>query len=237
MKKWKDISLYTFQQIERVNADDTIIDEDKALFSVCEVFGITEYELSNVPQKKAMAMLSDVEALFKSAPVGKPVNRSGKFVLNYDASGITFGQYIELSFFLQQEIHGAHLALASIARRRFHKYVTDGHRERAEHFLHQPVEMVLGSLNLFIGQFKMFNDEYKDLFGLDKEAYDIDVQSDRFNKRYGWIYSASRIAEYERITLDEAFRLPIRQALNGLMYLKEKDKYEAEQQKKLLKKN
>jgi capsule polysaccharide export protein KpsE/RkpR len=46
------------------------------------------------------------------------------------------------------------------------------------------------------------------------------LRSNKFNKRYGWIYAASQVAEYERITLDQAFALPIRQAFNDLAVFK-----------------
>ena len=77
-----------------------------------------------------------------------------------------------------------------------------------------------------------FNKLYSNLFGLDPNTHNGDAQADGFNKRYGWIYSASQVAEYERITLDEAYGLPVCQAFNDLAYLKAKSSYEAEQIKR-----
>ena len=50
-----------------------------------------------------------------------------------------------------------------------------------------------------------------------------------FAKHYGWIYSTSLVADLERITLDQAFELPIYQYLNGLAYCKMKEKLERKQ--------
>jgi hypothetical protein len=55
------------------------------------------------------------------------------------------------------------------------------------------------------------------------------VQSDQFNKQYGWIYSATQVAQHEGLGLDRAYDLPVRQAFNDLLYLKAKGKYEMEQ--------
>jgi hypothetical protein len=91
----------------------------------------------------------------------------------------------------------------------------------------------MGCLKQFLKNFEAFQKEYKSLFGLDADVVGQSVVGDQFNKHYGWIYAASQVAEYERITLDRAFSLPIRRALNELGYLKAKAKYESE----LLKKN
>ena len=79
--------------------------------------------------------------------------------------------------------------------------------------------------------FTEFNKEYKNLFGIDKEVAG-DVQDIEFNKRYGWIYSATQVADYEKITLDETFALPVRRAFNALAYLKAKGKYDYDQLRK-----
>jgi hypothetical protein len=153
--------------------------------------------------------------------------RIGKYFIKYDISKITFGQYIELAFFLSHnQVQNAHYTLATCSKVFFRK--SKNHRKRSDYFLNRRVPEVIGSLQRIAENFASFNKEYSGLFGLDKEVTG-DVQEDKFNKRYGWIYSASQVAEYERITLEQAFALPVRQALNDLAYLKEKMKYEVEQ--------
>ena len=157
------------------------------------------------------------------------------YVINYDPSSITLGQFIELRFFLQDHVGFGHYVLASLSRHRGRKYETDGLPIRADYFLRRPVTDIMSSIKIFVDRFSNFLKEYDSLFGLDKEMYEDGQQTDLFNKRYGWQYSAELIAEYERISLDQAYGLPIRQALNDLAYIKAKSRYEAEQQKKMLK--
>lgn len=57
-----------------------------------------------------------------------------------------------------------------------------------------------------------------------------------FSKHYGWIYSATVVADHERISLDEAFELPVIQFLNALAYMKMKGKVEQAQLERLKKK-
>lgn len=228
---WNKISLYKFQQIDAINNNQAMPNIDKTLFSTCIVFGYTEFELDNLPKKNVERLVAKTNKIFSTPFNHKSGKRVGKYFINYDVSKITFGQYIELSYFLSlSPIQHAHYVIASISNKWLRKNNSNKHKLKAEYFLHQPITKIMGSLSLIIQKFSDFNNEYKSLFGLDKEVSG-DVQSDPFNKRYGWTYSASQIAEYERITLDEAFGLPIRQAFNDLAYLKAKAKYEAEQLK------
>lgn len=226
--KWNNITLYQFQQIERVNADRQMDAIDKALFSTCIVYGYTEFELDAMDPVKASKLLSKMSKVFESKFTPLPVRWLKWYQVNYDVAAMTFGQYIELSFFLQQPVPNAHYILASITNRPLLKNDAKEHKAKADKFLHSPITKVMGCLNSIIESFQAFNKEYTSFFGLDKEVTG-EVQQDVFNKRYGWIYAASQIAEYERVTLDEAFKLPVRQAFNDLAYLKAKVKYESEQ--------
>lgn len=226
MANWNKISLYKFQQIELINKRE-ISDLDKTLFTVCVIFDKTEFQLDNLPLKKASKYISKIEKIFIKELKSKPLKNIGKFRMEYDPSKLTFGQCIDLFFFLQNPTQNAHYALASIVSKE-----SETHKERAEYFQTLPITKVWGAYGKFLNQFEAFNKEYKSLFGLDSEVVGEEAKVDKFNKRYGWIYAASQVAEYERITLDQAFDLPIRRALNDLAYLKAKSKYESELLKK-----
>jgi len=229
---WQDITLAKYQQLEKINMR-AISDIDKVLFSACIIFDKTEYELDNETPKKVLKYTRQINKVFSEPFPEKHFDKIGKYFINYDISKISFGQYIELAFFLSgNPLQSAHYILATMSKAWLRKNKASDHRRKADYFLRQPVTMITGSVKVVIENFIAFNNEYKDLFGLDKEVTGATAQEDRFNKRYGWIYSASRVAEYERITLDEAFGLPIGQALNDLTFLKAKDKYEYEQFKK-----
>jgi hypothetical protein len=221
------VSLYKFQRIDEINSRD-ISDLDKTFFTACELFNFTEYQFDNLPVKKAMKYVSKVQRIIGSDLKLKPSKKIGKYLMQYDPSKLTFGQFIELVFFLQYPMKNIHYSLASIVSKE-----ADTHKERAEYFLTLPIGRLMGSFKQFLENFETFQKEYKPLFGLDDNVSGEGSSVNQFNKRYGWIYAASQVAEYERITLDAAFDLPIRRALNDLAYLKAKAKYEAE----LLKKN
>lgn len=227
---WDKVTLAKFRQLDKIsNSGHSEI--DKVLFSACIVFDRTEYELDNERPKEVLKLTTKMSSLFESPFNPKAVSRSGRYLINYDVSSITFGQYVELAFFLSNKVQHAHYILATMSRQWPRKYRTGDHRKKADYFLNRPVSEMMGAVNRIAENFVAFNKEYSPLFGVDK-AVAGDVQDEEFNKRYGWIYSASQVAEYERISLDEAFSLPIRQALNDLTYLKAKTKYEMEQLRK-----
>jgi hypothetical protein len=226
MLNWNKISLYKFHRMDEINKRE-ISDIDKTLFTTCVVFDKTEFELDNLPVKKALRYVSKVEKIVSSELKVKELKKIGKYQIEYDPSKLTFGQFIELVFFLQHPTQNIHYAMASIVSKD-----ADTHKERAEYFLSVSIQKVMGCFKKFIENFEAFQKEYKALFGLDNEVSEQGASINQFNKRYGWIYSASLVAEYERITLDQAFALPIRRALNNLAYLKAKVKYESELSKK-----
>lgn len=230
MGNWDKISLFKFQQIELISNKPGMSELDITLFSTCIVFGFTEFELDNLPLKKVTRLTAKMQKIFETPFTPVPQKRIGKYWINYDISKMTFGQYVELSYFLNNPLQFVHYIMASISNKLFRRNKSKDHRQKAEYFLKMPVSKITGSLTLLMETFSVFNKEYKSLFGLDKEVTG-DVQSDPFNKRYGWIYSVEQIAAYERITNEQAFALPVRQAFNDLAYLKAKAKYEAEQLK------
>ena len=82
--------------------------------------------------------------------------------------------------------------------------------------------------------------KYPILFGERTEANDEQSGTESieqvFAKHYGWIYSATVVADHERISLDAAFDLPVMQFLNAMSYMKMKNKLEAKQMEDLKRK-
>jgi hypothetical protein len=231
---WSNVSLYKYQQIEEINSRD-LPDMDRVLFSVCEVFNRTENQLNNTDPGKVLLMTTRMQRIFETPFSAKSLTKIGRYVINYDVSKMTFGQYIELAFFLSDKtkvIARAHFIMATISNQRMRKHMASDHRKKANYFLRQPIEKIIGCVNLITENFNQFNSEYKNFFGVDKDVYG-EVEEQEFNKRYGWIYSATQVKEHEGITLDDAFAIPIRQAFNDLMFLKAKAKYDALQFKKM----
>ena len=134
---------------------------------------------------------------------------------------------MELTYFIQSgPVENADKILATVAHFPFRKNNSINHPKIADYFLQSPVTDVIGSAKAVIESFGKLNEQYKGLFSGGESV------TDPFNKYYGWVYSATSVAEHERITLEQAFDLPIRQALNDLAYLKSKAEYDKAQIKK-----
>jgi len=227
MSNWNKITLFKFQQISEINARENTSDIDKALFATCVVFDLTEYQLDNMNPRKASKLLAKVTKIFSQELKPEPKATIGDYVINYTPSKLTFGQFITLAFYVSRNaIQFAHQIFATLA-----DPDDTFQQERADFFLKQPIAKMIGSLKLFVERFRAFNREYETLFGVGTEE-GKKIEQDPFQKQYGWIYSATRVADHNRITLDEAFGLPVRVAFNDLAYLKAKDKFDEQQFKK-----
>lgn len=228
---WNNITLGMYQQIDAVNKTD-MEDIDKVLHTACIIFGKTEYEMNNEKPERAVKMINQVNKIFSLPLQATAPSRIGRYDINYDISSITLGQYVELTFFIadDSEKH-AHRILASMATKRLRKGNQPDHRTKADYFLQQPVEKVVGAARAIIENYELFNSQYKALFGNDTEVT-TNANDNGFNKRWGWIYSSTQVAAHEGIDLDKAYGLPIIQAFNDLMYLKAKNKYDMEQLRK-----
>jgi len=191
---------------------------------VCIIHDMTGEELEQKPPEVIANLIDRAGKLFAHPTDDESFDTIGFYRIIYNPSKLTLGQYVEIKFFGQQKIAHAHYYLASITKKIIGK---SEHKDRAEFFHKQPVHKVLGSLKRFHEELRKLEAEYGSLYNLDPEVHAVPTGGDKFNLRHGWTFSATKVAEHERITLDEAYKLPIRQALNDLVFIKEKDKYEA----------
>lgn len=232
MKSWKDISLFKYQQVDDIMSKKDIDDIDKTLYCICVVFDITHHQLNNSNPRRAIRLTKKIDKIFSEKIEPVVSKRFGRYVIEFDINKLTYGQYLELSFFASNDItRNGHLILASVSHTMFCKIKADDHYKKSQYFLEQPIHKVLGTLVQIVNNLNAFNVKHKRLFGLDEDD-DDSGEIDWFTKRYGWQYSATQVADHEKITLDEAYGLPVNQAFQDLAYLKAKSKYE----KSLLKK-
>lgn len=221
---WKNITLFQFQEADRINANPNLDEVDKVLYTTCVIFNLTEHQLDTMHPAKASILMQKTSNLFAKEFHEIAFKRIGKYRIQYDVSKMNLGQYIELSYFLQgNPIKSAHYILASISNPFFKRYTSQNHKKRAEYFQTMPVTKVVGSVKKLIESFAEFNKEYPSLFGLPKDQQE--QQSDPFNKTYGWQFSAREVANDMNITLDEAYNLQVREAMYCLAYLKAKGEY------------
>lgn len=73
-----------------------------------------------------------------------------------------------------------------------------------------------------------FNKGFGALFSkrVESEGDEPDTDTDSFEKLFGWVYNAKRVADFENISLDACFNLGCIQFLNDLIYLKEFEQHE-----------
>lgn len=227
--KWDKITVEMYQYINEINETD--MDQiDKMLFSMAFLTGKTEQEFDKINKYKFAQLQRQLKQRFEQLSVqGNETERIKNFKFNFDVRKITLGQYIEVQHFYKGNyLNNLHLIAAS-----FSTCDNLSHVERADKILKMPMLPVLFNVKKFIEVIKKLSDEYSGLFGIeDVEQEEFKPLTNGFNEQYGWIYSAQKIAEFERIKLDEAYDLPIIQAFNDLSYLKAHQEYETEINKK-----
>jgi hypothetical protein len=218
------LTLERYKAIDAIIADTSLSEIDKTLFSLCALYNLAPEELDKYPPLKVVKMAAKLEKVFKfkiSAPA-----IIGIYKIQYDISSITFGQYIELSYFFQfNAVDKANYILATCAK----TFIKRSHSKIAEAFSNKHVGIITGAMAKIRAGYIALNKEFGALFGLDDEVHPQAVSDSfmtQFNNRYGWIYSAEAVATYERISVEEAYNLTVKRALNDLVYLKAKQRYE-----------
>jgi hypothetical protein len=230
--KWKNISVAKYQSINEINQSD-LDDIDKMLFTITELLNSTEDKIDKISSFTFLRLQKQLEKRLKYIEKQLDFEEYIKgFTFTKNANEITLGQYIEIQHFLKGDyINNLHLIGASIS-----KCKKLNHVERANKILELPVLNIIWNIYHFLESFKDFNLNYKGLFGIeDIEDEEYLPVSNGFNAKYGWIYSAKKIADFENITLEQSFDLPITQAFNDLSYLKEYQNYENEISKRQIK--
>ncbi len=218
------LTLEKFKAIDAISADKSLSEIDRTLYCLCALYDYAPEELDKEDPLKVVKMVAKLEKVFKfkiSAPA-----IIGIYKINYNISSITFGQYIELSYFFQfNAVDKSNYILASVAK----TFIKRSHSKIAAYFSNKPVGAVTGAMGKIKAAYATLNKEFGALFGLDEDVHpeaNSDSFKSYFNNRYGWIYSAEIVAAYERISVEQAYKLPVKQALNDLVYLKAKQKYE-----------
>jgi hypothetical protein len=190
---------------------------------IMDVYSLTYDEVNNMEPKRFLKYSKRIGKQFSNIDK-KPFYSWFKF--ETDASKITLGQFIECQHFMKQgQVDAMHLVGASIWKDK------RDHKLKSEILLNTNIRHVLQDITRFYLSFAEFINSYKGLF----EAEETEDESDELAKpekphpfvdQYGWFFSAKQVAEYEGITLAQAFDLPIVQALNDLSYLKAFQSYQ-----------
>lgn len=150
-----------------------------------------------------------------------------------DATKITFGQFIECQYWLQQgELP---LVLDLVAASIMHDRAD--HKKDAERIGKLPIHHILAPVTRFAASLEALVQSYSGLFDKEEpEEEEEDLSAPKmpsfgttshpFIEQYGWIFSATMVAQHEGLRLMQAFQLPVIQALNDMAYLKSKRKFD-----------
>lgn len=217
------LTLEKYQAIQAISDDKSLSDIDKTLYCICALWDYAPEELDKEDPLKVVKMAAKIEKIFKFKVTAPTI--IGIYKIDYNISNITFGQYIDLSFFFSFDaVEKSNYVVATMAK----SVIKKSHPQKAGFFLKSHVAMVVGAMDRIRTGFMALNKEFGALFGLDEDLEQSVTENfqKEFNKRYGWIYSAEVVAAYERISIDDCYKLPARQVLNDLVYLKAKQKYE-----------
>ena len=207
-----------YQEVYNITESEDIDWIDKSAWAICFIYGYTEHQVDFMKPKKFLRLVKRSGKLLNKA-VNKPFYVSK---VNTDAKKIKFGQFIEIITWIRGGIiEQMHMIAASM--------ITDkDHAEFAESILDENIRHYLQDVIKFMESFNDLLNSYKGLFEIEKDI-DPEVKPEKphpFIDQYGWIFSATQVAEFERITLEESFNLPVLQALNALSYLKSKQQYD-----------
>ncbi len=224
--KYKDmkLTLEKYKAVDAIINDKSLSEIDKTLYCICAVYNYAPEQLDKEDPRKVVMMAAKLEKMFKFKITAPAI--IGIYKINYDISSITFGQYIELSYFFQfNAIDKANYILASVSK----SFIKRSHDKIANYFSNKSIGVISGAMAKIRAGYVALNKEFGALFGLDDEVHP-DANKDsfmtQFNNRYGWIYSAEAVATYEKISVEDAYKLPVKRALNDLVYLKAKQRYE-----------
>ena len=222
------MTLGQYREIYRINHLN--IDEvDRVALSVCFYFGFSHEKVNQMDPNK---FLNYSKKLLKHYDVKKPSWHRSIFIK--EVGEMTFGMFIEIQHWLRVNktedfeavyVREIHKVAASLLKKRLN------HRVQSLKLLECKAGNILYDVKLLIASYNSLLKEYPLLFNEEKEKEkDKKNKSPDFEhyfiKSYGWFFAAKSIAEHEGIKLKEVYDLPIRQALNDLVYLKAKQDYD-----------
>ena len=79
----------------------------------------------------------------------------------------------------------------------------------------------------FLRSFQELNSRFSSLYGNSEEQDGTGESIDEFQRSFGWVYNAKLVSEFEDISLDNVWKLPVIQFLNDLTYLRLKIEWDA----------
>lgn len=239
--RWKDLTVQQYLEVQSIekSVDDPV---ERVARMVMLLHGLTYRQVNTMNPYRFAKLANGISHMFSVKPSGKALNRIGPYKIDYDVLQHRFAQYIEIQHFAKNPEKNLHRILASAMRPVWRKKNDSRlHHKISAFLLKTKMVHVLFSTELLLENIaklnKRFEPKEKEMSEAEKveaeelkKKLDLQNKSERegFDQRYGWQFSAHSIAEYRRISVDEAEELTTIEALNYLQYLRELSDYQKE---------
>lgn len=222
---------------------------EQVALAVCYTYGFKPEQVNDMKKEEFLPLCAGMERKLRRA-ASRPIYY--RRLLVFDATTITYGQFVEVmtwvKMFATEDGAKKHelapdsipLIAASILRNR----KVGRHKKNVARLQEMNVRRVLMDVRIFMQSFTELIESYSGLFErkqpnpedateeeIEQHNREAELTEHPFIEQYGWQYNAKQIAEYERITVDQAYDLPVLQALNDLAFLKAEIDYRNELKK------
>jgi len=183
-------------------------------FIIMDLYGMTYEQVDNMNPVKFGKLSKKIGDQFSRAE--KPL-WFNPLSFNTDAKKITFGQFIDVQYFVQ---HGNLCDIAATIQR------GKNHSKKVERLGGINIRYVLNPVMKFMSSFETLIKAYAGLFEIEEDlSEDIPETPHPFLSQYGWLFSARQVAKDQGVKLNDIFDMNIIEALNTLAYLKSEQSY------------
>lgn len=214
-----------------------INDYDKSIMFIKTLTKKSEDEIKKISSNKFNSLCNSILMSFNSLAntinnnkIKTKIKINNKwYYINCDISKLDAGRYVEVATFGADLINNLHKIMATIAvpmkwtlkgLKRI-EYDASKHEDISNDMLNADFINSYSACILLIDSLKKLNSKFEALFGnSEDQENEKEIVTDNFQKHFGWIYNAKIVSEFENISLDNVWKLPVIQFLNDLTYLK-----------------
>lgn len=214
------MTVLQFQNIGKLEAENTI---DHIGYAICELYNLTPKQVDDLP--RFMQLLLAGRVAKQLSKVRKPKWFAPDFIEH--AEQITFGQFVEVNEWMKRGADDClHMIAASILVER------GNHKEDAAKMQRLNIRKVLPAVENFLQSYFDLTLQYAGLFESNSSEEEGE-EAHPFITNFGWMFTAKEVANYLGVTVNEAYKINIIEALNVMAYLKTHNEYLEWQQKQI----
>lgn len=214
------MTVLQFQKIGKIQAEDVV---DHIGYAICELFKLTPKQVDNLPRVVQLLLAGRVAKQLSN--VRKPKWFAPDFIEH--AEQITFGQFVEVNEWMKR---GADDCLPMIAASILVE--RGNHKEDAAKMQRLNIRKVLPAVENFLQSYFDLTLQYAGLFESNSSEEEGE-EAHPFITNFGWMFTAKEVANYLGVTVNEAYKINIIEALNVMAYLKTHNEYLEWQQKQI----